>query len=132
MNIYVSFFHTGTRETAYIHAIAAAGVSYAVTKGCSQGELPGCGCDKSRTGSGGSFQWAGCSDNVMFGTAFSKKFTDARERLKRNNGRSLMNLHNNQAGRQVRKRYYKTVIIILCNRIGFSPRQVVGLQRRLF
>ena len=74
-----------------------------MTKGCSRGELPGCGCDKSKVGNAGSFEWAGCSDNVLYGTAFSKRFTDARERLKKSNGRSLMNLHNNQAGRQVRQ-----------------------------
>lgn len=95
---------TGTREAAYIHAITAAGVSYAITKGCSQGELQGCGCDQSKVGEAGTFTWAGCSDNVMYGTAFSKRFTDARERLKNTNGRSLMNLHNNQAGREVSRR----------------------------
>lgn len=100
----VSFLPSGTREAAYIHAITAAGVSFAVTKGCSRGELPGCGCDQSRTGEAGNFQWAGCSDNVMFGSAFSKQFTDARERLKNSNGRAMMNLHNNQAGREVRAR----------------------------
>jgi len=49
------------------------------------------------------FQWAGCSDNVAYGSAFSKSFVDARERRSkgRDSGRALMNLHNNNAGRKV-------------------------------
>ena len=58
------------------------------------------------------FQWAGCSDNVHFGTSFSRTFVDAREhrfskRKSRNATkdqlvwRALMNLHNNEAGRKV-------------------------------
>jgi hypothetical protein len=49
------------------------------------------------------FQWAGCSDNVAYGSAFSKSFVDAREtRAKgRDGAKTLMNLHNNNAGRKV-------------------------------
>ena len=119
-------FCAATRETAFVHAISAAGVAHAVTRACSTGRLDRCGCDRSiETGSGGpssgpktltssgtgapsgskskSFQWAGCSDNVAYGTAFSKSFVDAREtRAKgRDGAKTLMNLHNNNAGRKV-------------------------------
>ncbi|KAF6033075.1 hypothetical protein EB796_008656 [Bugula neritina] len=106
--IFGDIVNKGTREAAYIHAITAAGVSFAVTKGCSRGELSGCGCDVSKVGEMNGFTWAGCSDNALYGTAFSKKFTDARERVKNTNGRSLMNLHNNQAGREVVLKNMKT------------------------
>jgi len=99
--------HAGTRETAFVHAISAAGVAHAVTRACSSGLLDRCGCDRtiedSRAADG--FQWAGCSDNVAYGSAFSKSFVDARERRSRGreSARALMNLHNNNAGRKVSK-----------------------------
>ena len=87
-----------------MHAISAAGVAHAVTRECSRGTLSACGCDRSVRGpSNEGFEWSGCSDNVAYGTAFSKTFVDARERRKsvKNSGRRLMNIHNNEAGRQV-------------------------------
>ena len=114
---------TGIREMAFVHAISSAGVAHSVTRACSAGVLDRCGCDKTvgqRTtvgpgaiprrgvrGIGGgvsssSFQWAGCSDNAAYGSAFSKLFIDAREKAKRKEAsRALMNLHNNNAGRKV-------------------------------
>ncbi|OWF49989.1 protein Wnt-4a-like [Mizuhopecten yessoensis] len=93
----------GTREASFVHAISAAGVAHAVTRACSSGALSRCGCDRSVTGrSPKGFEWSGCSDNVAYGTAFSKEFVDARERRRniKNSGRKLMNLHNNEAGRK--------------------------------
>ena len=50
-------------------------------------------------------QWSGCSDNVDFGVTFSRTFVDAQDRRKSRkrpkNPISLMNLHNNEAGRKV-------------------------------
>ena len=96
---------SGTREVAFVHAISAAGVAHSVTRACSKGDLQTCGCDgtvKGRSSEG--FEWSGCSDNIGFGTAFSQKFVDARERRRKSNkniNRVLMNLHNNEAGRKV-------------------------------
>jgi len=105
---------------AFVHAISSAGVAHAVTRACSKGDLDRCGCDKTvgqRTsvgpgasrrgvrgvgGSNSNFQWAGCSDNAAYGSAFAKLFIDAREKAKgREASRALMNLHNNNAGRKV-------------------------------
>lgn len=54
------------------------------------------------------FLLTGCSDNVAYGTAFSKTFVDARDikgaRVKKptaSSARSMMNLHNNEAGRKI-------------------------------
>ena len=91
---------TGTREAAYVHAITAAGISYVISKGCALGNFKGCGCDETKVGAGQSFTWEGCSQDISAGNAFSKRITDVRER--RNAAKySLMNLHNNQAGREV-------------------------------
>lgn len=96
----------GSREAAFVHAISAAGVAHKVTRDCSEGRLSKCGCDSSHRGdSGQGFQWAGCSDNVHYGAAFSRKFVDAEERKKRlSMDLMLANLHNNEAGRQVIQR----------------------------
>ena len=93
----------GTREAAFVHAISAAGVSHAVTVGCSTGTMEQCGCDRTVKGtSSEGFEWSGCSHNVAYGNAFSEMFVDARERTKgRGAYRALMNLHNNKAGRKV-------------------------------
>ena len=49
-------------------------------------------------------QWSGCSDNIAYGSGLSKRFVDSREwrGVKKNRKKSLMNLHNNEAGRKVR------------------------------
>ena len=103
--ITVNFYSvTGTRESAFVHAISTVGVSHAVTRSCSSGSFDQCGCDRTVWGKSrkGDFEWAGCSDNIAYGNAFSKTFVDARERTRGSHAdRALMNLHNNNAGRQV-------------------------------
>ena len=44
------FVYSGTREMAFLHAIASAGVARALTRACSAGELENCGCDRSLRG----------------------------------------------------------------------------------
>ncbi|XP_009865962.1 PREDICTED: protein Wnt-4a-like, partial [Apaloderma vittatum] len=92
----------GTRESAFIHAISAASVAFAVTRACSCGELEKCGCDgKIRGVSPEGFQWSGCSDNLSYGIAFSQTFIDNPERSHGiSSSQALMNLHNNEAGRK--------------------------------
>lgn len=43
--------------------------------------------------------WGGCSDNVNFGETISKQYVDAQETGQ--DSRAAVNLHNNEAGRQV-------------------------------
>ncbi|NWW46546.1 WNT4 protein, partial [Pedionomus torquatus] len=92
----------GTRESAFIHAISAAGVAFAVTRACIRGELEKSGCDQKIRGvSPEGFQWLGCSDNLSYGIAFSQAFIDNPERSRGiSSSRVLMNLHNNEAGRK--------------------------------
>ncbi|XP_070569794.1 protein Wnt-6-like [Ptychodera flava] len=89
------------RETAFVCAVTSAGVTYAVTQACSMGELLQCGCDNSMVGqisSNGSWEWGGCADNIEFGYQKSKEFMDAQDR-RRSDVKTLVNLHNNEAGR---------------------------------
>ncbi|XP_037085380.1 protein Wnt-4a-like [Pollicipes pollicipes] len=95
---------SGTRETAFVHAISSAGLAHALTRACSSGRMDDCGCDRSVHGvSAEGFQWSGCSDNIAYGSGLSKRFVDSREwrGVKKNRKKSLMNLHNNEAGRKV-------------------------------
>lgn len=100
--LWLSF--SGSREAAFVYAISSAGVVYALTRACSQGELKTCNCDPHKRGRAsderGEFDWGGCSDNINYGIKFAKAFIDAKERTVRD-ARALMNLHNNRCGRTV-------------------------------
>ncbi|KAG8230628.1 hypothetical protein J437_LFUL004540 [Ladona fulva] len=107
------FLFTGSREAAFAHAIAAAGVVHAISRACRDGQLSSCGC--SRAGRPRDLQrewiWGGCGDNLEYGYKFTQGFVDVRERERnfrrgsKEQGRSLMNLHNNEAGRRVSIKY---------------------------
>ncbi|XP_061835876.1 protein Wnt-3a [Nerophis lumbriciformis] len=87
-----------TRESAFVHAIASAGVAFAVTRACADGSATICGCDTRHKGPPGEgWKWGGCSEDVDFGSMVSREFADAREN--RPDARSAMNRHNNEAGR---------------------------------
>ncbi|XP_027282004.1 protein Wnt-3a isoform X2 [Cricetulus griseus] len=88
-----------TRESAFVHAIASAGVAFAVTRSCAEGSAAICGCSSRLQGSPGEgWKWGGCSEDIEFGGMVSREFADAREN--RPDARSAMNRHNNEAGRQ--------------------------------
>lgn len=103
----------GSREAAFVYAISSAGVVFAITRACSQGELKTCNCDPHKRGRAsderGEFDWGGCSDNINYGIKFAKAFVDAKERTVKD-ARALMNLHNNRCGRMVR--LYDTFMVI--------------------
>ena len=115
---YCLFLISGNRESAFFYAISSAGVVYEVTRACSQGELgEECTCDRSLAGQRTNrFEWYGCDDNIKFGADFAQAFFDARE--KANDARSLMNKHNNKAGRKVR--HFVFLLWYLCLWPGIS------------
>ena len=99
----------GSRETAFTYAVSAAGVVNAISRACREGELSTCGCSRAARPKDlpRDWLWGGCGDNVDYGYRFAKEFVDAREREKNfakgseEQGRVLMNLQNNEAGRRV-------------------------------
>ncbi|XP_065580971.1 protein Wnt-7a-like isoform X2 [Artemia franciscana] len=93
-------FPVGSREAAAAYGAWSAGISYSITQECSKGRIPNCSCDYSKKGSSYSegWKWGGCSANIKYGGSFAKRFIDAREI--EGDARSLMNLHNNRAGRK--------------------------------
>ncbi|XP_076392262.1 protein Wnt-7b isoform X2 [Megachile rotundata] len=96
----------GSREAAFTYAISSAGVTYAVTAACSRGNITACGCEPTiRTRKElppNGWEWGGCSADVTYGM----RFLDARE--VEGDARSLMNLHNNKAGRKIVKALLQT------------------------
>jgi len=104
-----------------LHASLAAGIMYSVSRDCREGRIPACGCSRRRPASrhvrwtestaapavSGDWQWGGCSDNTEYGYKFTTSFVDARQREKNYPRHStalkqtMMNLHNNEAGRLV-------------------------------
>ncbi|XP_072123665.1 protein Wnt-16 isoform X1 [Mobula birostris] len=100
---------SGTKESAFIQAVMAAGLVHAVTRACSAGNLTECSCDRNLR-SGGSvnegWHWGGCSDDLQYGMALSRKFVDtSRKPVDGELGAgkeawTTMILHNNEAGRQ--------------------------------
>ncbi|CAD6197504.1 unnamed protein product [Caenorhabditis auriculariae] len=89
-----------SRESAYVYAIASAGVSHSLARACSKGLIDECGCGGTPRGGTKEFTWAGCSDNVRFGNSFGRKFMDVTEK-QHADARALMNLHNNRVGRRL-------------------------------
>lgn len=73
---------------------------------CSKGLISICGCDQTAQMNNNDpkkYVFSGCSDNVRYGTLSSKEFVDAGDRGKHKNNsvQRAMNLHNNNAGREV-------------------------------
>lgn len=100
-SIFGKIVDRGCRETAFMYAIMSAAAVHAVSRACSEGTLESCTCDHQHPGPkepNSDWEWGGCSDNVQFGLQFAKKFIDSHERGR--DFRHLMNLHNNEAGRQ--------------------------------
>ncbi|KAM4712158.1 protein Wnt-5b isoform 1-T1 [Anableps anableps] len=107
-SVFGRVMHIGSRETAFTYAISAAGVVNAISRACREGELSTCGCSRAARPRDlpRDWLWGGCGDNVHYGYRFAREFVDAKEREKnyprgsREYARILMNLHNNEAGRQ--------------------------------
>uniref|UniRef100_A0AAR5QFX3 Protein Wnt n=2 Tax=Dendroctonus ponderosae TaxID=77166 RepID=A0AAR5QFX3_DENPD len=104
-----------TRETGFMNAIIAAGITYKVTRACTKGEQIGCSCDKFRNKKKNKkrklvnvpeneFAWQGCGENIEYGIKKSKDFLDTRYK-KRSDMKTLVKLHNYVAGRLAIKNY---------------------------
>ncbi|OQR71331.1 protein Wnt-5b-like [Tropilaelaps mercedesae] len=59
----------GSKETAFAHAISAAGVVHTVARACRDGNLRSCGCsNEDRPGNlHKEWIWGGCGDNIAYG-----------------------------------------------------------------
>uniref|UniRef100_A0A8C6ZTJ0 Protein Wnt n=1 Tax=Nothoprocta perdicaria TaxID=30464 RepID=A0A8C6ZTJ0_NOTPE len=94
----------GTRESAFVHALAAAAVAHGIARACASGELPLCSCASSpaEEPAPGS-RWGGCADNVRYGLQLGAAFADS-TLVSGKAGRQAsqaVRLHNSAVGRQV-------------------------------
>ncbi|XP_078470184.1 protein Wnt-11 [Lampetra fluviatilis] len=94
----------GTRESAFVYALSAAAASHGVARACAAGDLASCSCAPTPAEApSADFRWGGCGDNLRHGLAVGGRFADAPMRAKksaRGQVSRLMNLHNNEVGRQ--------------------------------
>lgn len=94
---------------------------HAITAACARGNISLCGCDSNQRHQlpynkplelhQQTWKWGGCSADINFGMKFARKFFDAREI--EGDARSLMNLHNNRAGRKVGNYKYEYISLSL-------------------
>lgn len=101
------FLIPDTRETGFVNAMIAAGITFQVTRACTKGEQIGCSCSKRKKKKNKKNrppllegEWDGCGENIEFGIKKSKDFLDTRYR-KRSDMKTLVKLHNYVAGRLV-------------------------------
>lgn len=110
----------GTREAAFTYAISSAGVVHSIARACVEGNLSVCGCSRERRPKDlkSEFQWGGCGDNIEFGAKKAKKFMNAGEdkdvKDTREQEKTLMNLHNNELGIQVRDSFLTLIQVHTC------------------
>ncbi|XP_065831766.1 protein Wnt-7b-like [Oscarella lobularis] len=81
------------KETAFSHAVISAGIAYAVTESCYQGEIRNCQCDNGLKRG----PWDGCSADVKFGVKISGQLMDGAETS--HSFHSEINIYNNRVGR---------------------------------
>ncbi|XP_075216700.1 wnt oncogene analog 2 [Lycorma delicatula] len=104
-----SFGHVilvGSKEAAFTYAVSSAGVAYSIAAACSRGNISTCGCAPGKAVSPPKWKWGGCSVDAGYGMRLARRFLDAREI--EGDARSLMNLHNNKAGRKAVKASLQT------------------------
>ena len=116
--LFILFYIVASREAAFTHAISSAGVVHSIARACREGQLSTCGCSRRSRPKilHRDWIWGGCGDNTEYGYRFAQGFVDVREREKNHPrhsqglARTLMNLHNNEAGRRVSKLIFLFVV----------------------
>ena len=92
-------FLTATPETAFLHAISAAAITYELTLKCRY-NIVGCYCVRRRV-SNSFLGQLGCGDNVEYGMDQTTLFFDELETGI--DARTAVNRHNNRVGGEVRQ-----------------------------
>ena len=96
-------FIAGSREQAFVTALASASLTQSIAKSCSLGVSTKCSCGRlPNTPPPGEFKWGGCGDDIRYGALFDRWFADGVFlKRKKKSKKVMMNLHNNRAGRKV-------------------------------
>jgi wingless-type MMTV integration site family protein 5 len=133
--VFGHILNIASREAAFAHAVSAAGVVHAIARACRDGQLSHCGCSRATRPKNlhRDWIWGGCGDNIEYGYRFAESFIDVKERENnypkgsREQGRKLMNLHTNEAGRRAVIR--KTRVTCKCHGVSGSCSLVTCWQQ---
>uniref|UniRef100_A0A8C4QXZ7 Protein Wnt n=1 Tax=Eptatretus burgeri TaxID=7764 RepID=A0A8C4QXZ7_EPTBU len=92
---------TGFRETAFLFAMSAAGLTHSVAHACSTGRLERCTCDEApELQNRVAWRWGGCGDNTEYGVRFARRFLRGQSAPGKDL-RARMDRHNTRVGLQV-------------------------------
>lgn len=76
----------GYRESAYVQAIAAAGIVHSIASACRKGSLADCACDRTKVGLAmrqeNIWKWGGCSNNIRHGMLYAKHLVELLDALR--------------------------------------------------
>ncbi|XP_065080557.1 protein Wnt-4 [Ochlerotatus camptorhynchus] len=66
------------RETAFVHALTAAAITYSVARACAEGKMSKCQCasEKRPEATRLAWKWGGCSDNIKHGKRVTRNFLE--------------------------------------------------------
>lgn len=64
------------KETAFVHALTAAALTYQISRACAEGTMTRCQCANERRPATKQFRWGGCSDNVKHGKRVARNFLE--------------------------------------------------------
>ena len=64
---------SASKEAAFAHAVASAGVVHSISRGCRDGQLSSCGCSEAKRPGDlkKEWIWGGCGDNVHYGYKYA-------------------------------------------------------------
>jgi hypothetical protein len=136
LNNYIVICFTETKEAAFNYALVTAGIVHVMARNCMKGDLPSCHCSRAKRPQSLSAKhnWGGCGDNIQYASDFSKTFLDDPKVLEKLNGSTnakraeklLMDHHNKEAGRQVRKT--KNIIFFTYSIVILREKQSVQIN----
>ena len=72
------FIISASKEAAFAHAVASAGVVHSVSRGCRDGQLASCGCSGAKRPKDlkSAWIWGGCGDNIEYGYKYEEEQTE--------------------------------------------------------
>ena len=134
----VAITKMATRESAFVHAITAAGVLQAISRSCRNGDISTCGCSKSKRPDNlnKDYVWGGCGDNVEYGYKFTKAFIDISQKSIDEDRFALMNIakeveqQNSGAQYRILNRYRKSQGLAPATNMRQRPRSAIAMMRR--
>ncbi|XP_022652626.1 protein Wnt-7b-like [Varroa destructor] len=107
---------SGSREASFVHAIAAGAMTHALVRGCADGSLRNCRCDRELHGRAlpdfPMWKWGGCSADLRHPIRLNRRFMETGSGSKvigKVRAQDHIDRHNNMAGRLAVKYTRRTI-----------------------